>query len=148
MDLADKVVLVTGAGSGLGAATSLACARAGARLHLVDRDGEGLRETAAKAAELGAECATLLGELTVRQFCRDSVKAAIDQFGRLDALCNIAGITLFHRVGEVTEEDWDKTLAIILSAPFFLSQAALPELIRTHGSILNVAGSGAIKGTS
>lgn len=148
MQLRDKVVLVTGAASGLGAATALACAREGARIWLVDRDGAGLEHTARKITEIGGESGSFVADLAERQPCFDAVKAAIDHFGRLDGLCNIAGITLFHRVCDVTEADWRKTIDIILSAPFFLSQAAIPELIRNHGSIVNVASSGGIKGTA
>ncbi|HEX7854627.1 MAG TPA: SDR family NAD(P)-dependent oxidoreductase [Sphingobium sp.] len=148
MQLDDKVVLVTGAGNGLGAATAIACARAGARIWLVDRDAEGLAAVAAQIEALGGTCGSFTANLSLRQICFDAVEAAIAHFGRLDGLCNIAGITLFHRICDVTEADWQKTLAIILSAPFYLSQAAIPELIRNRGSIVNVASSGGIKGTS
>lgn len=148
MQLEGKVVLVTGAASGLGAATAIACAEAGADLYLVDRDAQGMEATAARIAELGRSSASFQADLSQRQPCLDAVAAATDRFGRLDGLCNIAGITLFHRVADVSEEDWNQIVAISLSAPFWLSQAALPALIRNRGSIVNVAGSGAIKGTA
>lgn len=148
MQLEGKVILVTGAASGLGAATAIACAREGANVFLVDRDAGGMADTSAQIAELGRQTGSCQADLSKRQACLDAVAAGISHFGKLDGLCNIAGITLFHRVSEVTEEDWNLTIAIILSAPFYLSQAALPELIRNHGSIVNVAGSGAIKGTA
>jgi meso-butanediol dehydrogenase / (S,S)-butanediol dehydrogenase / diacetyl reductase len=148
MQLEGKVILVTGAASGLGAATAMACAREGADVFLVDRDADGMADTAARIAELGGQTGSYQADLSQRQACLDAVAAGNSHFGKLDGLCNIAGITLFHRVSEVTEEDWNLTIAIILSAPFYLSQAALPELIRNHGSIVNVAGSGAIKGTA
>lgn len=147
MRLEGKVILVTGAGSGLGAATALICARQGASIWMVDRNEAGMAETAEKIAAAGsgnavAHCADL-GE---RQACIDAVGKAISHFGRLDGLCNVAGIMLFHRVAEVSEADWNRIFAITLNAPFYLSQAAIPELIRNNGSIINVASSGGIKG--
>lgn len=146
MALNDKVVLVTGAGSGLGAATAIACAREGATLHLVDQSEEGIAATLAKIAEHGVEVTTYVTDLGQRRNCIAAVEGAITRHSRLDGLCNVAGIIVFHRVGEVTEADWTKVMAITLNAPFFLSQAALPELIRNRGSIVNVASSGGIKG--
>lgn len=146
MQLDGKVILITGAGSGLGAATAKACAAAGAKVFLADINSEGVDRTSSAVADLGSESDGLIGDLTKRQTCIEAVSRAIAAFGRLDGLCNIAGITLFHRVGEVSEADWNETLAITLSAPFFLSQAALPELIRNKGSIVNVASSNGLKG--
>ena len=148
MQLEGKVILVTGAASGLGAATAIACAKEGADVFMVDRDADGMTSIGAQIAKLGRKTGSYQADLSKRQACLDAVTAGISHFGKLHGLCNIAGITLFHRVSEVTEEDWNLTIAIILSAPFYLSQAALPELIRNHGSIVNVAGSGAIKGTA
>lgn len=135
MQLAGKVILVTGAASGLGAATAIACAKEGADVFLVDRDADGMADTAARIAGLGRETGFYQADLSKRQACLDAVAAGISHFGKLDGLCNIAGITLFHRVSEVTEEDWNLTVAVILSAPFYLSQAALPELIRNRTEI-------------
>ena len=148
MQLEGKIVLVTGAASGLGAATAIACACEGADVYLVDRDADGLAATAARVAELGRKSGTFQADLSQRQPCLDAVANGIAHFGEIHGLCNIAGITLFHRVEDVTEAEWNLTVAITLSAPFWLSQAAIPELIRSQGSIVNIAGSGAIKGTA
>lgn len=148
MALREKVVLITGAGGGLGRATAKACAEAGARVFLVDLNAQGLAETGEAIAAAGGSCFSLAGDLTRRQTCIDAVAGALNAYGRLDGLCNIAGITLFHRTCEVSEADWNETLAITLSAPFFLSQAAIPELIRTRGSIVNVASSNGLKGAA
>ena len=148
MELQDRVILITGAGSGLGAATAIVCAKEGAAVFLVDRDAGGMAETQASIADLGGRSASHVADLSQRSACLGAVAAAIDHFGRLDGLCNVAGITLFHQVCDVTEEEWNLTLAIILSAPFHLSQAAIPELIRNKGSIVNIASSGGIKGTA
>ena len=148
MQLSGKAVLITGAASGLGAATALACARAGASLFLVDIDEAGLEAIAGELAPLGGRCEIHAADIGDREACFEAVAAAVARLGRLDGLCNVAGMLRFHRVTEVTAEDWSRILAVNLSAPFHLSQAAIPELIRTHGSIVNVASSGGIVGTA
>lgn len=99
MDLVDKVVLITGAGSGLGAATALICAKEGARTVLVDRDERGLAETA-KAIRAGdGKCTVHVADLSQRSACFESVAATIAEYGRLDGLCNVAGITVARQTG-------------------------------------------------
>jgi len=129
MKLKDKVVLVTGAASGLGRATALACARQGADLFMVDRDREGLEKTLSQVTDIGATAENFVRDLVERQACVDAVAMAVERFGRLDALCNIAGIMQFHETTKVTPEDWDRMIATNLSAPFYLSQAAIPALL-------------------
>jgi NAD(P)-dependent dehydrogenase (short-subunit alcohol dehydrogenase family) len=145
MKLKDKVILVTGAASGLGRATALACARNGAALFMVDRDRDGLEVTRARL-EAGCVAESFVCDLAERETCAQAVAAALGRFGRLDALCNIAGIMQFHEVTKVTPEDWDRMIATNLSAPFFLSQAAIPALLESHGSIVNVASGAGILG--
>jgi len=148
MKLQGKVVLVTGAASGLGRATTLACARHGADLFMVDRDREGLEKTLGQVREIGATAENFVRDLVERQACVDAVAMAVERFGRLDALCNIAGIMQFHETTKVTPEDWDRMIATNLSAPFYLSQAAIPALLESHGSIVNVASGAGIWGTA
>lgn len=145
--LKGKVVLVTGAASGLGAATALICAEQGATLFLLDRDAERLEGIHARVEAAGANCCSHVTDISTRDNCFAAVTAAVDRFGRLDALCNIAGVMQFHHACDVTESDWNRLMAINLSAPFYFCQAAIPELIKTHGSIVNVASSGGMKGT-
>ncbi len=148
MRLEGKIILVTGAASGLGRATAVACAGEGASLFMVDRDREGLKVTSTRLPKTGVAAETFVRDLVERQACLDAVAAAVERFGRLDALCNIAGIMQFHEVTKVTPEDWDKMIATNLSAPFWLSQAAIPELLKSHGSIVNVASAAGIGGTA
>jgi meso-butanediol dehydrogenase/(S,S)-butanediol dehydrogenase/diacetyl reductase len=148
MKLEGKTILVTGAASGLGRATALACAKEGGSLFLVDRDREGLASTQAKLRETGVTAESFVRDLVERQACFDAVAAAVKRFGQLDALCNIAGIMQFHEVTKVSPDDWNKIIATNLSAPFYLSQAAIPELLKSHGSIVNVASAAGIGGTA
>jgi meso-butanediol dehydrogenase / (S,S)-butanediol dehydrogenase / diacetyl reductase len=145
--LKDKIVAITGAASGLGTATAVACAQEGAKLFLIDCDVGRLDAPAAKLAASGAQCQGHVTDISSRDNCFAAIAAAVERFGKLDGLCNVAGIVQFHHACEVTEADWNRMIAVNLSGSFFLCQAAIPELIKEHGSIVNVASSGGMKGT-
>ena len=142
----EKSALVTGAASGLGQATAKALARAGADLLLVDVNAEGLEETARSVAEAGSRAQVHATDLSAADNCRAAVAAAVDTFGRLDALCNIAGIIVFTHAHEMAQRDWERTIAINLSAPFYLMQESIPHLLKADGAIVNVSSSGAFVG--
>ena len=142
-DMAGKAALVTGAASGLGRATAAALAKAGADICLVDVNEAGLRETAATLARPALVHAT---DLAVAANCQAAVAAAIGAFGRLDALCNVAGLIIFTHSADMAEADWARTIAVNLGAPFHLSRAAIPHLLQAEGAIVNVASSAAFIG--
>src|SRR3546814_3024684 len=79
-------------------------------------------------------CTTFAADLGTQATCAQAVQTAIDAFGRLDVLCNIAGILRFHALPDVTPEDWNRLIATNLTAPFFMMQAAMPHLIETQGN--------------
>src|SRR5579862_2492648 len=130
-----KAALVTGAASGLGRVTAMKLAKAGANLCLVDVNAAGLEETAGLLS--GTVVLPYYADLSDPDACRAAVAAAIARFCRLDALCNIAGMVKFAHSEQMPRADWDKTIAINLSAPFFLSQAAIPHLLNVNGAIVN-----------
>lgn len=143
-DYEDKVAIVTGAASGLGRATALALVQAGARILAVDVTSEGL---AAMVAEAGSESVrSFTADLSQPEACASVVDIAVSTFGRLDLLCNIAGIARMDHVADVTVDQFRCMIDINLAAPFYLSQAALPHLIETSGAIVNVASSAGIQG--
>ena len=145
-DMTGKVALVTGAASGLGRATAARLAAAGANLCLVDIDAAGLAETSAQLAATGVATFEHVADLADPEACTGAVAAAVARFGRLDALCNVAGVIRLTHSHEMPPAHWHQTLAINLSAPFFLSQAAIPHLIEAEGAIVNVASSAAFIG--
>ena len=146
MDLQGKAALVTGAASGLGRATALALARAGAAVVVVDRNAEGLAETEAAVQAAGGTAHVHATDLAQPEYCKAAVAAAVAACGRLDALCNVAGIIKFAHSTEMSVADWNLILAVNLSAPFFLSQAAIPHLLESQGAIVNVTSSAAFVG--
>ena len=141
-----KAALVTGAASGLGRATAIKLAAAGANLCLVDLNAAGLQESAAMLAASGVDALAHACDLSEPDNCAGAVAAAVARFGRLDALCNIAGIIFLANSHEMPADQWHKTLAVNLSAPFFLSRAAIPHLLAANGAIVNVASSAAFIG--
>lgn len=145
-DMKGKAALVTGAASGLGRATAYKLAQAGANICIVDVNAAGLEETAAQAKNYGVEVLVHATDLTARANCFNAVTAAVDQFGRLDALCNVAGILLLSNAHEMSAEDFEKTMAVNFNAPFFLIQAAIPHLLQNNGAVVNVSSSGALIG--
>ncbi|MET0293977.1 MAG: SDR family oxidoreductase [Luteibacter sp.] len=136
-DMTGKAALVTGAASGLGRATAIALADAGADVCLVDLNAAGLEETAGSIATRAHVHATDLGKPDA---CKAAVAAAVNAFGRLDALCNVAGVLKFANAHEMSVEDWNLIVGVNLSAPFFLCQAAIPHLLASgDGAIVNVS---------
>ena len=138
-----KVALVTGAASGLGRATALAFADAGADLWLVDVNADGLAETVALLADSGRAVGSEAVDLADPASCGQTVARAVAELGRLDALCNVAGLIYLANTPEMPIDQYRRTIDVNLSAPFHLSQAAIPFLLESEGAIVNVASSAA-----
>jgi meso-butanediol dehydrogenase / (S,S)-butanediol dehydrogenase / diacetyl reductase len=145
-EFSGKVVLVTGAASGLGQAASLRFAQEGASLCLVDLNADGLAETAKHIEEAGGACVSFAGDLGKQANCANAVAAAVGAFGKLDVLCNVAGMLRMHPLGEVSVQDWDRLLSANISAPFFMIQAAMPHLLQSEGNIVNIVSTAAFLG--
>jgi meso-butanediol dehydrogenase/(S,S)-butanediol dehydrogenase/diacetyl reductase len=138
-----KAVIVTGAASGLGRATAYAFAKAGAKLALADIDGEGLETTAVRARELGSQAVPILTDICDVAACAALPVQAARAFGRLDAVCNVAGIFRFEHTPDISSESWDRIFGINVRGPFFIIQAALPYLLESGGAVVNVASASA-----
>ncbi len=131
-------MVVTGAGGGLGRATAEALARLDANLLLVDIDADALAETKSLLAHSQQSTVTLAQDLGSQLGCNSVIDFAIKQFGGIDALCNIAAVLFPANVSDFTSQQWESTLAVNLSAPFYLIQRALPTLEENQGSVVNV----------
>lgn len=137
-DMNGKAALVTGAAAGLGKATALRLARAGANVCLVDINADALEATANEIRALGVQAITQTIDLAMVENCRNAVNAAVQAFNRLDALCNVAAVFIPCHADQMSSADWDKTIAVNLSAPFHLIQVAIPHLFETNGAVVNV----------
>ena len=141
----NKVALVTGAASGIGRATAIRLASEGAALLLADINPDGLAET---AAALPDNCHHSSFELNVTDSaaCNAAVEACVETFGKLDILCNIAGIAICDNLTSITDEQWHRAVAINLDGVFFMCRAALPHLLQSKGNIVNMSSSAGLVG--
>jgi NAD(P)-dependent dehydrogenase (short-subunit alcohol dehydrogenase family) len=130
-----KVALVTGASSGIGAAIAIEFADAGWSVMAAGRDEARLAEV----ADVSENITTWEGELETSEDCDELITDTIDEFGRLDCLVNSAGILLRGGAADTSDDDWRDTMTVNLDVPFFLSRAALPQLLTTAGSIANIS---------
>lgn len=129
-DFKDKVVLITGGRSGIGAACANTFREAGAKVITAQRQSDENHEHI-KADFLNPKAP------------QNVIEETIAKHGKLDVLVNNAGLMLEGTVLESSEEDWEKTLQVNLTAPFLLTKYAMPHLIKTKGSIINI---GSIEG--
>ncbi len=145
MRFSGKVAVVTGAGSGIGRATAMRLAGEGAMVIGSDIDAGGLESTVEMIGE-GAGFHPVISDVRSRDACHELVASAVADHGRLDVLCNIAGVARGHRVGDVDQEVWDLILRVNVEGVFWMSQAALPHLESSGGCIVNMASNAGLMG--
>lgn len=136
-----RVAVVTGASSGLGQAVARSLQADGARVFGVGRDKERLGATLD-----GPETAWLAADLADPAASTAVIEACVERFGGVDILINAAGAHTMRHTAQTTDADWQHDLAVNLSAPFFLSRAALPHLLERQGNIVNVASIAGLEG--
>jgi NAD(P)-dependent dehydrogenase (short-subunit alcohol dehydrogenase family) len=132
-------VIVTGASSGIGRATAVRFGKAGAAVLLVGRDEDALREVQAAIERDGARAATCVADVTDSDAPDRIVTAALQQLGGLTTLVNAAGIIGSGSVETTADDAWDTMMDINARAPFRLMRAAMPSLIASKGSVVNVS---------
>ncbi len=138
--LPEKKVLLTGGDSGIGRAVALAFAREGADL-LVSylNEDEDARETKRLVDEAGRQCLLVPGDIADPAHCRRLVDKAVEAFGHIDVLVNNAAHQMtFDSPEEISDEEWNRTFAINISAMFYLTKAAIPHMPR-GSAIINTA---------
>ena len=142
----DKVVLITGAASGIGRATAERLAQEGASLALTDVNADGLEQTGETCRGLGAKVLTMVADVSDESSVADTISSTIAEYGRLDVLCNIAGILKFKDFRETTLADWNKVIAVNLTGTFLMCRDAMPHLLESQGNIVNMASTAALAG--
>jgi len=143
------VAIVTGGSRGIGLAVAAAFAREGARLLLVAaRDRDALDKAGNEIAALGADVITILADVGRHGDAERIAQAAIARWGRIDILINNAGVLRPAPLEDISEEQWDETLAVHLKGTFNCTQAALPFMKQQRkGKIVNVAAPSALRGS-
>ncbi len=134
-----KVVLVTGATSGIGRAVALRFAQSGARVVAAGRNAEALREVGDAIKRAGGEPLTITADVTKEEDVRQLLQRAVGESGRLDVLVNAAGHISNGSIESTSLAAWDKMLDVNLRAVFHLMQLATPHLIETQGNIVNIS---------
>lgn len=145
MRFSGKVALVTGAGSGIGQATAIRLASEGAVVIGSDINEAGLEETAGMVTGDGV-FHPAVSDVRSRDACHELVASVVADHGRLDVLCNVAGVARGHRVGDVDQEAWDLIMGVNVEGMFWMSQAALPHLESSEGCIVNIASNAGLMG--
>ena len=140
--LAGRIALVTGAASGIGAATAIRFAAEGAAVGLADRDEAGLARVAAKIAGAGGRALPLPLDLAQPGAPDRAVDAVVEAFGGLDVLVAAAGIIRRHTALETSDAEWDEVLAVNLTAVFRCCRAAIPRIRERGGGAIVTVGSG------
>lgn len=134
-----KLVVVTGASSGIGKATSEAFAREGAKVALVARRGELLNETVSSIASAGGTAMSVAADVTREEDRKHIVDSVVNAWGGLDVVVNAAGIIGFGTIENTTLEDWQEMFDINVVSVFRLTQLALPHLIERKGNVVIVS---------
>lgn len=129
-----RVALITGGGSGIGAATARLMAQGGARIAIVDTNGDA---TESVAREVGGMA--IVADVSKREQVDGFVADAAARFGRLDVLVNNAGVGCFGRTPDLDPAEWERVIAIDLHSVFYACRAAIPRMTKPGGAIVNTA---------
>lgn len=148
MRLKGKVAIVTGAGTGLGRAIALMFGREGASVAVNGRRPEPIEATVKAITDAGGRAMAVPGDMTVAADIQRLIRTTVNSFVQLDVLVNNAGMMASRtNAADCTEEDWRKTIEGNLTSVFLCSKYALPELIKSRGTIINISSMAGLKGT-
>lgn len=147
--LAGRVVLVTGAASGIGRAAATACAAEGASVTGLDLDQPGLEDLRRELGDSGGGAFELaIADVTSADQVAAAASAVLSRHGRIDVLVNAAGISTMGLVVDLTEDEWDRTMAVNAKGVFLTTRAVLPSMIdRGAGNVVNIASAAGKKGS-
>ena len=141
LSLEGKVAMVTGAASGIGRGIALRLAELGAAIVILDIDAARAKSTEERIAQQGKARFEKCDVRSSRD-CQQAVAAAIDAFGKIDILCNNAGVILRKDVTNLTEDEWDLALDVTLKSVFLLSREVIPHMIKAGSGVIINTGSG------
>jgi NAD(P)-dependent dehydrogenase (short-subunit alcohol dehydrogenase family) len=142
----NRVVMVTGAGSGIGKASALRIAEEGGSVFCVDLNQEALEATVAEIASNEGEATAHACDVADEDSVQACVNACVTRYGSLYALVNMAGILRFDDTEQLQTTDWQKVIDINLTGTMLLCRAVLPHLLESKGSIVNAASTASLSG--
>lgn len=142
-----KAALVTGGGSGLGRASAIALARAGASVTIADVNEDGAKESAALVEQAGCDAAFLRADVTRPDDVAAIVDATVARWGRLDCAVNNAGMTgTAAPTADYTLDDWNRTIGLNLTSVFLCLKHEIPAMLERGGAIVNMASGAGLVG--
>ncbi len=153
MNFTGKIAIVTGAGKGIGRATSLALSKAGAKVVLAGIRNESINDVKSEIDNSGGEAVTIRTDVSKWPDAENMADAALNKYGRIDILVNNAGVDKIDPEGkqytimDMTDDDWDMVLNVNLKGQFHCAKAVMPAMMRQKsGRIVNVSSSVGITG--
>ena len=141
-----KSIFITGASTGIGRATALRLATEGASLFLTDIAKDELEKTREECQSLGSETISLECDVSNEKQISEAISSMAKRFDEINAVINIAGIQLWSHSHEHSLADFEKTLSVNLTGTFLVCREAIPHLLKTSGSIVNVSSTTALAG--
>jgi NAD(P)-dependent dehydrogenase (short-subunit alcohol dehydrogenase family) len=137
MQLENRVAFITGGSSGIGAASAVRLARAGAQVAILGRSEDELQQVVEKIEKAGGKAMAVLGDVADVESMQDAYARVINQWGKLDSVVANAGINgVWAPIEELSPEDWQKTIDINLNGTFYTVKYAVPHLKRNGGAIV------------
>ena len=136
-----RTILITGASSGIGAATAIAFAKPNIRLILVSRKNrEGLKKIEDEGRERGAEVLSILADVSDYEACKLLVQQAVERFGTIDLLVNDAGVSHIGLFQDMTPDEWQRVMNVNIGSVMNLCHLVIPSMVhRHHGRIINIS---------
>ena len=136
-----RKILITGASSGIGAATAIAFAKPNNRLILVSRKNrEGLKKIEDEGRERGAEVLSILADVSDYEACKLLVQQAVERFGTIDLLVNDAGVSHIGLFQDMTPDEWQRVMNVNIGSVMNLCHLVIPSMVhRHHGRIINIS---------
>jgi meso-butanediol dehydrogenase/(S,S)-butanediol dehydrogenase/diacetyl reductase len=137
--LKDKVAIISGGGSGIGAATAVRFAEEGARVVICGRRMEPLQQVVAQIEAAGGEACAFAVDVADQQAVVQLIDATVAKYGKLNILVNNAVAVVPGMLKKITADDWRKNFAVSVDGTMFMMQAAYPQLKQHHGAIVNMS---------
>lgn len=148
MELQDKVVVITGAGRGIGAATAELCTRYGAKVVVADINAEWGESTVKKIRDVGGEATFIQADVTKEDAVAEMVKFTVDTYGKLNGIVNNAATIVVKKVADITAEEWDRVMSVNTTGVFYGCKHAILQFQKQDngGSIVNIGSISAVVG--
>ena len=147
--LQGKVVIVTGAGKGIGKAVAIALAKEGVHVGLLARTEEDLKEVAGAVKELGVKAAYAAVDVSSMEEVDQAIASITNEIGQADILINNAGIGTFGKLLEMEPELWKKIIDVNLLGTYYVTRAVLPQMIaKNSGDIINISSTNGLNGAA